>query len=178
MGKIIDKISFLYDVIDSTLHKQEIKTMVGYYSRNSHLPKAMMTRATQLCHMYNELFPKVTKEEKVNRQYLYAITNSKELKVGYTADLKNRLKSLQTSSPLPLSLVWNTFCGQTVSEAKNQERKLHRRLKEYHIRGEWYDISCLPIVNSWSVYNQDVSDESRADNLNTELDRLFLVSIQ
>lgn len=59
------------------------------------------------------------------------------IKIGLSNDPWSRVSSLQTSSPydLELWLVVSAIFAQDV------EKRLHREFSEFHIRGEWFDIT-------------------------------------
>ena len=65
------------------------------------------------------------------------------VKIGFTTDLEQRLRNLQSASPYPLVLR-ATFPG---TEA--DERKLHRRFAANRLHGEWFtpDASMENVVN-------------------------------
>lgn len=57
-------------------------------------------------------------------------------KVGYSTDVRARLKSFSITHPYPLELV-HTF---PVDHAIPAERRIHRLLRDYHVRGELFRI--------------------------------------
>ena len=105
--------------------------------------------------------------------YLYAIGDDENLKIGMSVNPSQRLKSLQTSSPRPLSIKWQKYCAEDSKEAFRQEKKLQRRLKRYHISGEWYSIKCLDIVLGWRIKNRDSKDQEEGEKINNNLDNEF-----
>jgi hypothetical protein len=132
------------------------------------------------------LFPERLKKQKAKKadpkygeHYLYAISDGKNLKVGYSKDPKSRLKRLQTGSSKPLKLLWQCLCAYSDTDARKQERKLHRRLRRHNIQGEWYQFDCLVICRAWRIkgitrmrdeYHNQLSDEA----LDKELDLIML----
>lgn len=56
------------------------------------------------------------------------------VKIGFTTDVEQRVKQLQTASPLSLKLLEVTIGTQAV------EAFLHRVLRRHRIRGEWFRI--------------------------------------
>jgi hypothetical protein len=83
--------------------------------------------------------------------YLYFIeaVGLKRVKIGVSKDPEERLKQLQTGSPISLSMV--AKCPGDV----NIERSLHKKLSEYRVDGEWFHLSdkLQNIINSLN-YNQ------------------------
>jgi hypothetical protein len=65
---------------------------------------------------------------------IYFISDGKKIKIGISIDPERRLKSLQTGSSNTLRLV------EIVSGNDKLERQLHEYYKDYHERGEWFNI--------------------------------------
>ena len=76
-----------------------------------------------------------------NRYSIYAIgpSRGKPIKIGYTKNLKLRLIDLQTGSHEELQ-VWCEIEHLSLDEAKKVEHAVHKSLRDYHIRGEWFDV--------------------------------------
>lgn len=55
------------------------------------------------------------------------------VKIGWSSDLKGRLKSLQTTAPGEIKLI-----GKTRGSIK-QERDLHSRFAHHRVSGEWFN---------------------------------------
>jgi hypothetical protein len=66
---------------------------------------------------------------------IYFIESGDYVKVGYTSDIKNRYKKYVTENPNQIKLL-ATFKG-----GYDTEKKIHRQLKEYHHRGEWFKFN-------------------------------------
>ena len=84
--------------------------------------------------------------------WIYGISDGTSLKVGYAMDIERRLRELQTGSPRELVVVyrwrvtqWKSAHAEIVS-AKNWERWYHRKLRGFHLRGEWFGIEALPVL--------------------------------
>lgn len=74
-------------------------------------------------------------------RYIYVITSRDgSLKVGVAYSPSNRLKSLQTGSPIPLRL-FDKVLVQDDSAAFAIEAEVHRRLKPFALEGEWFFVS-------------------------------------
>lgn len=67
-----------------------------------------------------------------NNSFTYFIQNSitKEIKIGKSKNITNRLKSLQTNSPHTLELL-----GYIEDDI---EIELHRKFKKYNVKNEWF----------------------------------------
>lgn len=80
---------------------------------------------------------------------IYIITDGHSFKIGFTAGkLLDRLKSLQTGNPRPLSLV-TSFPGDRQDEAA-----LHLRFSHLRLAGEWFamtpeDLAGLRSFSEW-----------------------------
>jgi hypothetical protein len=68
--------------------------------------------------------------------YVYYIQEeeSKNIKIGYTFNLDERLTQLQTANSQKLSVVKYEKC----IFPRIREQELHKQYKNYHIRGEWF----------------------------------------
>ena len=75
----------------------------------------------------------VVKEEKLNRSN----KRPSMLKIGIAHDPQQRMKSLQTSNPNDLCFLHLVKC-KGEAHAREVERDFHRRLAQFHIRGEWF----------------------------------------
>ncbi|MFF3891771.1 GIY-YIG nuclease family protein [Streptomyces sp. NPDC001812] len=74
---------------------------------------------------------------------VYAIGSSEHrfVKIGTTSNLPVRLTALQTPSPFPLYVLWQSEGGYEL------ERSLQSHLSEYRVRGEWFDFGAHdPVV--------------------------------
>jgi hypothetical protein len=68
---------------------------------------------------------------------LYVISDGEYLKVGISSTPRKRLKQMQTSNARELKLVKEYPIGnRKTTEA--WELYVHKRLAEYHVRGEWF----------------------------------------
>lgn len=72
--------------------------------------------------------------------YIYIISAGRgQLKVGIAQDIQKRMAQLQTGCPEHLRLVHQVPI--VAIKAQRLEKALHRRLKRYRIRGEWFRLS-------------------------------------
>jgi hypothetical protein len=70
---------------------------------------------------------------------VYFIRSSIFLKIGIAKNLKQRLSSLQTGNPEKLEVEAVAWCGDE-KDARALESDLHINLKDYHERGEWFEV--------------------------------------
>jgi predicted GIY-YIG superfamily endonuclease len=80
--------------------------------------------------------------------YVYIIhqTTTNYIKIGIADNPKNRLKELQTASPLPLHLKFTLSC-QDRNAAIAIESGLHQHYEKQRMSGEWFDIPVEQIVD-------------------------------
>jgi len=78
---------------------------------------------------------------KISREtyFVYFLFNkdSNAVKIGRAKNLKKRLKSLQTSSPVRLKLL-KSIQVKGEKEAHELERKLHQKFSDLRLGGEWF----------------------------------------
>lgn len=87
--------------------------------------------------------------------YLYAITDSREVKLGISTSVKSRLKALSTGSSKTLKIVWELPAGVNRHKAYKYERKLHRLCKKDRLNGEWFKMDCLLKVYQFELKDLD-----------------------
>lgn len=74
-----------------------------------------------------------TSAKAASRGYVYFVrAQSGPVKIGWTRGLRSRMNGLQTHHYETLELI-----GVSKTE-RSAERDMHRRLREYRIRGEWF----------------------------------------
>lgn len=79
----------------------------------------------------------------VQEGFIYIISNPawpSLYKVGMTLDVQERLASYQTYSPYRDFKVEHF---RFTSNRRKAEKELHKCLKDYNVRGEWYEIPLL-----------------------------------
>ena len=148
--------------LDVLLSKRE-KNIAKLATKFSHILEKDKEFAKNLLHQFeiygkltdkqwfwvNKLIPKSSKDGKP--YFLYAIAATNGIKLGYSKDIYNRKSNMQVGNADKLSLKMAIELSCNEADAKIAEKKLHRYCKEYHIRGEWYDIDCLPLVKRFKV---------------------------
>ena len=92
------------------------------------------------------LIENVLPQDNRMRQFVYIIENvdNGAIKIGVGNDPNKRLKQLQTGSVSELELVYQS---NVCSNAFDIEAECHHHFEEYHIRGEWYDVSKNEVIN-------------------------------
>lgn len=167
---LIEKIYKIARQSENKNYRDDCNAMILYFVRNGYLPLQMKKRAIEIAGIEMPDQPKADSRE---RRYLYAIQADDEVKVGYSSNPKGRLKSLQVGSTKSLKLVWQTYAGDDDAEAKKQEKKLHRMISHFRIRGEWFKAQCLIVVTRFRVKNDYTKQEKDAEVMHSELDNQF-----
>lgn len=72
--------------------------------------------------------------------YLIHAEGTKRYKIGFSNDVPQRMRELQTSSPVDLSLIM-ARCG-----SREMEKRLHARFAEFRKCGEWFEFDDLSPV--------------------------------
>ncbi len=67
-------------------------------------------------------------------QKVYVIGSGSHVKIGIARDVKKRVAMLQTSSPVPLTVIKQWECA----DAYEAERRLHKKYVEFKTSGEWF----------------------------------------
>jgi len=94
-----------------------------------------------------ELKPLMRKRD----HYLYAISDGMEVKLGRSVNIDKRMKTLQTGSARDLKELWRLPVGTTITSAKKNERQLHRLCSKFRVRGEWFELGCMNLVETFTA---------------------------
>ena len=70
----------------------------------------------------------------MEKVYLINADTTDKYKIGYTKDVKSRIKSLQTGCPYKLKLI------KEVLGDSEQEKVFHKTWKSHRKRGEWFEF--------------------------------------
>jgi len=89
-----------------------------------------------------------SKEDNVMIYAMQCLCPDAYIKIGRALDPWSRLSGMQSCCPYKLVLVRVLPVNQNVAA---QEKRLHERFKEYHLRGEWYrpGAELMEEVSSW-----------------------------
>ena len=60
-------------------------------------------------------------------------------KIGFTNNLENRLRAIQTGNPEKIKIHYNIEFD-TEKEMRNAEKKIHKSLSHKRKKGEWFNI--------------------------------------
>ena len=99
---------------------------------------------------------KRTRQRKKTRVYLMRDTSSLAIKIGHSQDPKVRERTLQSEKPtVELICHWSG----TVAD----ERFLHKKFRHKKVRGEWYGLSALDIMQIVELYSDKDMVDCRQD---------------
>jgi len=90
---------------------------------------------------------------KPKHDWIYVVqASSGEVKIGISSNVRKRIESLKTSSPLPLNAV---FTAQT-NDAKSVEKIVHAKFRQNRVQGEWFkiDSQCAVDAITEAIANQ------------------------
>lgn len=87
---------------------------------------------------------------------LYVAAAGNTVKIGISNNPESRVQSLNTGNPEKIKLIqthdsFKRF-GKTASEFEDE---IHDHLSEYHVRGEWFELECLPELNNYLNAHSD-----------------------
>lgn len=71
---------------------------------------------------------------------IYFIQRGNMVKIGFAANVKKRIRQLQTASPEPIALI------AVLEAAPAVEKHLHHRFRKLRVRGEWFRLE-KPILD-------------------------------
>lgn len=74
--------------------------------------------------------------------YVYLIQAGPFVKIGVSEDIAKRIDAMQTGSPHALVEIAR-LPFDTRTAAYEYESHLHRELKRFHYRGEWFHKKCI-----------------------------------
>lgn len=95
--------------------------------------------------------PLVPKNKPVHpNQRIYAIGDVDHgvFKIGIAENPLDRLAALQTAYPYQLAILFSTH---QMSNASQTERQLHKKLADFRLKGEWFDMSAYSLVDWGSI---------------------------
>lgn len=71
--------------------------------------------------------------------FVYLIASGRDIiKVGKAIDVRKRVRGLQTASPFHMQIIHTIEVS--AKHVLALERLIHKRLKRYHMRGEWFKV--------------------------------------
>jgi len=72
-----------------------------------------------------------------------------EYKIGIAINLENRMRTYRTENPPSISMIVD--CTFYYADCLAVEKELHAALKEYRLRGEWFNLTAdqIPTIKQW-----------------------------
>jgi hypothetical protein len=117
----------------------------SFYLINKRLTPKQTYTANKVVNKY-----KVKRAASKPKKYqLYAISSGDSVKLGFTSDLKGRLRSLQVGNSSKLKLTWKYLVKGSRQDAVRAEKKLHKFCSEFRVRGEWFKPECIDKVKKF-----------------------------
>jgi hypothetical protein len=77
--------------------------------------------------------PDINKPDDTRKNYVYIISYDDKVKIGQTINVKRRLYSLQTASPIKIKLLFYTEQSDIINESI-----LHKMFSKDHLNGEFF----------------------------------------
>lgn len=94
-------------------------------------------------------------------RYLYAIeTEFGRLKIGYSINLQRRIYQFEN---LGGSRIVRSYFSEKCINAPQVEARLHQKLKEFNVFGEWYELSFEDAVKAIKETIADIGVLNEAD---------------
>lgn len=95
--------------------------------------------------------------------FVYLIASGRNvIKVGKADDVRKRVRGLQTANPFEMQVFHTIECSGAHVGAL--EKLIHKRLKRYHMRGEWFCVERRTAVDiAQKAANQFGKDRSFAE---------------
>ena len=99
-----------------------------------------------------------SEKEKI-ASFIYFISDGEFIKIGSAYAPERRCAELQTGNArklkilftIPIKLVRGGFSGD-IDRTLKAERFLQNVFREFHVRGEWFDIMNMIDVNEWAEH--------------------------
>jgi len=131
----------------NTYYGEKAGKLIDWYNETGGLSKKQVEFASHLIRRAKNEKSRGKEKE----HYLYAISDGKNVKIGFSVNPKYRRSALQTASPVRLEIIWTLAVGYSRMIAEKQERKLHRYCRKFRKQGEWFGIGCMHLVEQFHV---------------------------
>lgn len=125
--------------------RETVFSLIRWFQRTGNLtyPQKELARRLVRGHDRSAFLRKIDKPLTKPTYVLYAVRIGAQLKVGHSLDVVSRVKSYRTGTS-DVELLATINLGQcTRRHAKNQERKLHKRLRAYRVEREIFNLAAL-----------------------------------
>jgi len=85
---------------------------------------------------------------------IYIVKCDKYYKIGITQRIGSRMSGFSVNNPFPCELIFFT----KVRSAKKMENSLHKILKKYHHKGEWFNLSASKVKDLIKLINKNSNE--------------------
>ncbi len=127
------------------LHLSTVRVYVQRIMRKSGINREPRQAMTEIYFRHVDTTPRLPKVSEPPPGFVYAIATTerpKRLKIGYTANVQQRLHELSATSPVGLCLL-ASWPGSL-----EDETKLHEAAKDHRLHGEWFNMEAFEVIQS------------------------------
>lgn len=126
---------------------QELNFIQINYPHEPELLLAGLIYITLNRHKISQLSETTAKNERSGYLYIVRSGLSNQYKIGRTNNFQKRLKTLQTSCAVQLTVVKTFFSFDAVS----LEKTAHEKFAHFRQKGEWFELNCSQLTQllSW-----------------------------
>lgn len=140
----------LQKLVEKRTDQSEIAmSLVSWFMTRKEWTPKQKDLARKIIDVHSRNLKTKRKAARESKYWLYAITDGQDVKLGFSSNVQKRLKSLQTSQASELVVLWKFYTGRGRKTASNAEKCLHRFCKEFKIRGEWFSLDCMDLVQEF-----------------------------
>lgn len=76
-----------------------------------------------------------SKADTFGRLYVFGCKEMNVIKIGYSINVQDRLKAVQTGYPYPLKIL---FISEPRKDVRKIEQQIHKTLRRFRLTGEWF----------------------------------------
>lgn len=147
----------LQDIVNSgSPRSDKASSFISWWFVNKSWTKAQWEYIRHLIHDHKK---KKTLKLKDCKYHIYAISDGSALKIGFSSDITKRCKTMQTSHPKKLKVVWKYYVGRDRKEAAKVESAVHRYCKKERIRGEWFTMDARKKLENFTIKRTTSNDQ-------------------
>jgi hypothetical protein len=138
----------LHSIVGSgTRYAEKAESLLDWYKQNGDLTKKQIAFAINIIRSARN----GNNNPRCKQHYLYAISDGRNVKIGFSTNPKTRRRELQTGCAAQLQIIWKMSVGESRMIAAKKERKLHRYSRRYHLHGEWFKKYCMLLVGQFEA---------------------------
>lgn len=129
--------------------KKTAKSLTQWYIRHGSWTPAQTKLASHLSVMFKRIIS-LNKQSLIDKYYLYAIRINNHLKVGYSSNVEKRLNTYKTGNH-DVEVMAKISLKGGITQAKTQEKRLHKYINKYLIERELFELGALPLILEWNL---------------------------